>query len=258
MFVRFVLPNAPPQISRLLKLENLELALLPVDDAALRAVVSSCSSLTALNLSSCSQLGPDAPQILSMFLSGTLKSLKMDGCVKCKNLSDLQTCVLLETLSLDGCPLSSQDLCDIFPQFLGLRRLSLYCVNGLDNVALVTLADSPSARTLSHLNLTGIASFNDIGLEALVERARDLVELKVGHCLSIGDSLIYKLAAVSLKKLELLDLQALPTVSSEAVSALIASAPSLRSLNLADCYQIMKKHIDPISKTNPRMQIMWA
>jgi hypothetical protein len=246
------------QISRLTALQTLHLTLLPVDDATLRTIASSCSSLTSLDLSACSSLGQDSIFILGRYVGERLKVLRLDGCGGCRNFFELKNCPNLEIFSAAGCAISTWDLCETLPLMSKLSQVGLESAWDVKNAALVSLGASNSSKSLTKLDLSSCSGFDDIGVEAVVENAINLEELNLRFCSGISDSLIFKMASLNLRKLRWIDLSECSKISADAVSALVGSAPVLSYINLKGCAKIMKKHLESIQKNNTLTTIVWG
>ncbi len=152
--------------------------------------------------------------------------------------SDEESCFYAEHIEFrpDLAPAVTDDeLASILPHCPNILHAQLTGVPDLSSRTLITLAES--APNLTHIDISGCADVTDLGLHALAAHSTSLVSVAINRIHGITDPALAQLVR-GLPRLEALEMDGLPLVTSVAVRDIWLFARGLKRWSMSGCVQV--------------------
>ncbi|KAL9398900.1 hypothetical protein Peur_007861 [Populus x canadensis] len=209
-----------PSILKLQYLEHIALeGCFGIDDDSLAALKHGCKSLKALDMSSCQNISHVGLSSLTSGAEGLQQlTLGYGSPVTLALANSLRSLSMLQSVKLDGCPVTSA----------GLKAIGNWCIS------------------LSELSLSKCLGVTDEGLSSLVTKHKDLKKLDITCCRKITDVSIAYITS-SCTNLTSLRMESCTLVPSEAFVFIGQQCQFLEELDLTD-NEIDDKGLKSISK----------
>lgn len=154
--------------------------------------------------------------------------------------SDEESCFYAEHIEFRPDPVlapaaTDDELASILPHCPNILHAQLTGVPDLSSRTLITLAES--ASNLSHIDISGCADVTDLGLHALAAHSTSLVSVAISRIPGITDPALAQLVR-GLPRLEVLEMDSLPLVTSVAVRDIWLFARGLKRWTMSGCVQV--------------------
>lgn len=209
-----------------------------------------CKRIERLTLTNCSKLTDKG---VSDLVDGNRHLQALD-------VSDLQyltdhtlyvvsrNCPRLQGLNITGCAKVTDDsLLVVSQNCRQIKRLKLNGVVHVTDRSIMSFAENCPA--ILEIDLHDCKLVTSPSVTALITTLRHLRELRLAHCVDIGDSAFLNLPEhLTFDSLRILDLTACENVKDDAVERIVTAAPRLRNLVLAKCRFITDRAVLAICK----------
>lgn len=161
-------------------------------------------------------------------------------------------CLRLQGLNVTGCKaITDKSVVAIAKSCRHLKRLKFNNCHLLTDTAVLTVAQHNTH--LLEVDLYGLPNLESPSVTALLMSCPHLRELRLAHCLRIGDTAFLSIPndpelPITFDSLRILDLTDCGELGDKGVERIIQTCPRLRNLILAKCRQITDRAVFAITK----------
>ncbi|BAT97533.1 hypothetical protein VIGAN_09100100 [Vigna angularis var. angularis] len=226
-----------PSIFKLQLLEDLVLeGCFGIDDGSLGVdlLKQGCKTLKKLDISGCQNISHTGLSKLTSISGGLEKLILADGSPVTLDLVDgLNKLSMLQSIVLDGCPVTSEGLRAIGSLCISLRELSLSKCLGVTDEALSLLVSKQ--KDLRKLDITCCRKITDVSIASIANSCTGLTSLKMESCTLVPQE-AFVLVGQKCHYLEELDLTD-NEIDDEGLMSL-SSCSKLSSLKIGICLNI--------------------
>uniref|UniRef100_A0A6V7QRP7 F-box/LRR-repeat protein 15-like leucin rich repeat domain-containing protein n=1 Tax=Ananas comosus var. bracteatus TaxID=296719 RepID=A0A6V7QRP7_ANACO len=240
-----------PAVMQLPCLEDLALAgCLGINDQALLSLKQGCMSLGVLDVSNCQHVTHLGLSSILSRAPGLCQLNLVYFCPFTQSLaSSLQKLSKLQSIRLDGCPVTSAGLKAIANSCTSLKELSLSKCSGVTDEGLSSVV--VKHKTLMKLDITCCRNITDVSVANITSSCSALTSLRMESCGLVSNE-AFRLIGQHCQLLEELDLTD-NDVDDEGLKA-ISRCCKLSSLKIGICLNISDEGLVHVGKSCPELQ----
>ncbi|KAK7390271.1 hypothetical protein VNO78_25570 [Psophocarpus tetragonolobus] len=242
-----------PSIFKLQHLEDLVLeGCFGIDDDSLEVdlLKQGCKTLKKLDISGCQNISHIGLSKLTSVSGGLEKLILADGSPVTLSLTDdLSKLSMLQSIVLDGCPVTSEGLRAIGNLCISLRELSLSKCLGVTDEALSFLVSKH--KDLRKLDITCCRKITDGSIASIANSCTSLTSLKMESCTLVSQEAFVLIGhkCYYLEELDLTDNE----IDDEGLMS-ISSCSRLSSLKIGICMNITDRGLTYVGMRCPRLK----